>query len=220
MTRDVYTSINDESKPAFRLSDLAILLYYGLCRDASWTYAAEDGQSGSQQVLTSFLGTLAGLVLLILAQSLAKSIWGSEKSIKEIVVTTTKRSSVPIAATTLVVPAWNGMVGLATAQLLQNGVSESEAGYYAGLFPGFVEGPLQQMTIIVGNLAKAQEREVLRHNPRRYLLNLGKDMLLSFAPGAIPGNIWKLVYNACKINNVKPLLAVVSVSGSVGFSKF
>lgn len=215
-----YIAINDENEQELRLSDLAILLFYNLCRDACWTYAAEDDQTEHQQILTSFLGQLAGLLFLILAQSFAKCIWGSKKSIQEIAVTTIKRSCGPILASTVAVPVWTGIVDLSTEQCLNRGLSSNTAGYIAGLFPGFVEGPAQQACIIVSNLAKTAERAALRQEPRKYLLNAGKDMLLSIIPGFIPGNVWQLVYNACKTHNLSPYVAVMAVSGGTGSSSF
>lgn len=213
-----YVSINDEDKQEWRLSDLALSLYFDLFKNILWTYTAEDEQSEGQQILAPFLGMLAGLLLLILAQSLAKCIWGSQKSVKEIALTSVQRACVPIVIATVTIPVWNNVVDLATEQCLKRGLTASKAGYIAGLFPGWIEGPLQQMIITAGNLGKNTEREALRQNSRKYLLNFGKDMLLSVVPGFIPGNVWQLVYHACKTNKVSPFLAIISVSCSVGSS--
>lgn len=205
-------------KQESKLSNFAIMLYFGFCRDSVWTYAAEDECNEQQQVVLPLLGMLTGLLLLIFAQALLKYLAGSKKSVKETVVATAKQSVLPIAAGVAAIPGWNVVVEQVTHLYVSKGMSAAKAGYIAGLFPGFVEGPLQQVIITLGNFAYSAEREQYYKNSRGYLLNAGRDILLSVVPGFIPGNIWQLVYNACKTNKISTIPAIISVSFSVGMS--
>lgn len=234
---DGYEDLDKESKSALSrcwkgLIDtvsgfgyLGIAVYYNLLRDPSWTYVTDDNYNDRLRTADNWneanygqwaWGTIfmfGGLALHWLACKIA----GKEMP--------WKKSLVAIAAASMAIPGWNwaGYQGQALGESL--GMTSDVAGYFAAIFTGLAEGPIQEAMTTLGNfLSDSEERKKFKSDPKEYLKDFAKRFGLSITLGAIPGDVWQLVYNACQTNNANIFLTSLAVglavaTCNVGYAK-
>jgi len=100
---------------------------------------------------------------------------------------------------------WDQAAMAATNYYLQQGYDAIPAGYYAAWSPGLVEGPTQYMVpkIIDGIVDLLTTREGLKNffkdssTALKTVMKLTGGVLINGSFGAIPGDVWQLVYNRC-----------------------
>lgn len=201
---------------------LGMMVYYNFFRDFVWTYATYDDVGYSlryddrwndENYAQWMYGTLGMIFAMFLHAFLC---WIMQRQMPFLIVV------VIILSASFAIPGWN-IAGRWGSKIGQNnlGLSSINAGYFAGIFTGLAEGPIQELTDTLFNfLYDVYKRNETKENfsdnfsPK----SVFKRFLFSLFIGCIPGDVWQLVYTAGFEYNIGPQGTGLLVALGVGIS--